>query len=92
MSALREETATLFLNSLNKAEGMANGVEEDPKSRARLKLGLRRAELQREGLTLVEIVHEKIEMKALGLGTFGPRRRNDVRDFLKPDGGVTTVH
>ena len=70
---------------------MANGVKKDPKTAARLKLGLRRPELQRAGFADLEIVNEKVEMKTLGLGTFGPRGGNGVRDFLKPNSRVTIV-
>jgi len=70
---------------------MTNGVEEHPKTGARLKLRLRRAEPEREGFADVEIVYEKVEMNTLGLRTLGPRGGNDVRDFLKSDGRVTII-
>jgi hypothetical protein len=70
---------------------MANGVEEHPKTRARLKRRFRCAEPEREGFADVEIVDEKVEMKTLGLWTFGPRRGNAVRDFLKPNSWVTVI-
>lgn len=70
---------------------MTNGVVEHSKTRARLKRRFRRAEPEREGFADVEIVDEKVEMKTLGLRTFGPRGGNRVRDFLKPNGRVTIV-
>ena len=70
---------------------MANGVQEHPKSGARLKLRLRRAEPKGESLADVEIVDEKVEMKTLGLRTFGPRGGNGEGDFLKRDRRVTIV-
>ena len=75
----------LVRGPLDETKRMANGVEEHPKSGARLKGRLRRAEPEGEGLASVEIVDEKVEVKTLGLRTFGPRRGNGVRNFLKPD-------
>ena len=68
---------------------MTDGVEEDSKTYSRLELRFRRAESQRESLAFVEVVNEKVEMKTLGLRTFGPCGGSDVGDLLKPDGRVT---
>ena len=70
---------------------MADWVKVDPKSGARLKLRLRRAEAQCERFAVVEIVDEKVEMQTLGLFALGPRRRSDGCNFLEPDGRVAVV-
>jgi hypothetical protein len=58
-------------------------VEVDAKRLARLMVGLRRSDLDRVRLSLVEIVHVEVEVQLLRHGSLGPRRRDIVVDLLK---------